>query len=157
MLVCAKLKDCFDTWRNRDWGQMFRFGIAPLKIIIGRPAELCFLSLSSTRKRTSKNYRQGRRNLVNKLAEEGSLRYNRQGHRPHVSDQHRWLKSVRYILWLDLAECRCSCKVVYEKGLPNIIIYEEMRKYFTLYEEAVSHIWLCNWSILNFLIYEIYL
>jgi hypothetical protein len=34
------------------------------------------------------------------------------------------------------------------------LIYEEMRKYFPLYEEAVSHIWLCNCSILNFAIYE---
>ncbi len=32
--------------------------------------------------------------------------------------------------------------------------YEEMRKYFTMYEEAVSHIWLCNCFILNFFIYE---
>jgi hypothetical protein len=31
-------------------------------------------------------------------------------------------------------------------------IYEEMRKYFPMYEEAVSHIRLCNCSILNFLI-----
>ncbi len=45
-----------------------------------------------------------------------------------------------------------SCKVMYEEGLR--IIYEEMRKYFPIYEEAVSHIWLCNCSILNFLIYE---
>ncbi len=29
-----------------------------------------------------------------------------------------------------------------------------MRKYFPTYEEAVSRIWLCNCSILNFLIYE---
>ncbi len=29
-----------------------------------------------------------------------------------------------------------------------------MRKYFPKYEEAVSHIWLCNCSTLNFLIYE---
>ncbi len=29
-----------------------------------------------------------------------------------------------------------------------------MRKNFPIYEEAVSHIWLCNCSILNFLIYE---
>ncbi len=36
----------------------------------------------------------------------------------------------------------------------GLLIYEEMRKYFPIYEEAVSHIWLCNWSILNFLIYE---
>ncbi len=30
-----------------------------------------------------------------------------------------------------------SCKVIYEEGLP---VYEEMRKYLTIYEEAVSHI-----------------
>ena len=33
---------------------------------------------------------------------------------------------------------RSSCKVIYEEGLPNI--YEEMRKYFTIYVEIVSHI-----------------
>ncbi len=41
----------------------------------------------------------------------------------------------------------------------GFLIYEEMRKYFDyyyfpIYEEAVSHIWLCKCSILNFLIYE---
>jgi hypothetical protein len=36
----------------------------------------------------------------------------------------------------------------------GFLIYEEMRKFFSIYEEAVSHIWLCNCSILNFLIYE---
>ncbi len=36
------------------------------------------------------------------------------------------------------------------KGFP---IYEELRKYFPIYKEAVSHIWLCKCSILNFLIY----
>ncbi len=35
----------------------------------------------------------------------------------------------------------------------GFLIYEEMRKYSTIYEEAVSH-WLCNCSILNFLIYK---
>jgi hypothetical protein len=30
-----------------------------------------------------------------------------------------------------------SCKVIYEEGLPNIIIYEEMRKFYPKYEEAV--------------------
>jgi hypothetical protein len=34
----------------------------------------------------------------------------------------------------------------------DFLIYEEMRKYFPIYEEAVSHIRLCNCSILNFLI-----
>ncbi len=36
----------------------------------------------------------------------------------------------------------------------DFLIYEEMRKYLTIYEEAVSHIWLSNCYILNFLIYE---
>jgi hypothetical protein len=37
----------------------------------------------------------------------------------------------------------------------GFLIYEEMRKYFPLYEEAVSHIiCLCNCFILNFLIYD---
>jgi hypothetical protein len=33
------------------------------------------------------------------------------------------------------------------------VIYEEMRKYLVIYEEAVNHIWLCTRSLLNFLIY----
>ncbi len=36
----------------------------------------------------------------------------------------------------------------------GFLIYEERRKYFPIYEEAVCHIWLCNCSILNFLINE---
>ncbi len=38
----------------------------------------------------------------------------------------------------------------------GFLIYEEMRKYFPYMriEEAVSHIWLCNCSTLNFLLYE---
>ncbi len=36
----------------------------------------------------------------------------------------------------------------------GFLIYEEMRKYFSIYEEAVSHVWLCNCFILNFIIYE---
>ncbi len=36
----------------------------------------------------------------------------------------------------------------------GFLIYEEMCKYFPIYEEAGSHIWLCNCSIMNFLIYE---
>ncbi len=35
----------------------------------------------------------------------------------------------------------------------GILIYEEMRKYFPIYEEAASHIWLCNCSTLNFPIF----
>ncbi len=33
-------------------------------------------------------------------------------------------------------------------------IYEEMRKYLTIYKEAVSHVRLCNRSHMNFLIKE---
>ncbi len=36
----------------------------------------------------------------------------------------------------------------------GFLINEEMRKYLVIYEEAVSHIWLCNSSTLNFPIYE---
>ncbi len=36
----------------------------------------------------------------------------------------------------------------------GFLIYEDMRKYLVIYEEAVSHIWLCNRSLLDFLIYE---
>ncbi len=36
----------------------------------------------------------------------------------------------------------------------DFLIYEERRKYLVIYEEAVSHIWLCDCSIPNFLIYE---
>ncbi len=36
----------------------------------------------------------------------------------------------------------------------GFLIYEEMRKYLTIYKTAVSHILCCNPSILNFLIYE---
>ncbi len=36
----------------------------------------------------------------------------------------------------------------------GFLTYEEMHKYLTIYEEFVSHIWLCNRSFLNFLIYE---
>ncbi len=46
-----------------------------------------------------------------------------------------------------------SCKVVYSMR-KVFLIYEEMRKYLTINEKADSHIWLCNWSQLNFLIYE---
>ncbi len=41
-----------------------------------------------------------------------------------------------------------------QRGRKGFIIYEERCKYLTIYEEAVSHIWLCNSSILKFLINE---
>ncbi len=36
----------------------------------------------------------------------------------------------------------------------GFLIYEEMRKYLTTHEEAIRHLWLYNWFLLNFLIYE---
>ncbi len=44
-----------------------------------------------------------------------------------------------------------SAKSYMRKGF---LQYEEMRKFFTIYEEAVSHIWLCTRYPSNFLIYE---
>ncbi len=45
------------------------------------------------------------------------------------------------------------CEVIYEEGLPNIWgnaqIFSPIQ-----YEEAVSHIWLCNRALLDFHIYE---
>ncbi len=38
----------------------------------------------------------------------------------------------------------------------GFLIYEEMRKYFPMYEEAVSHVWLCNCPTLNILIRKIW-
>ncbi len=45
-----------------------------------------------------------------------------------------------------------GCKVIYEEGLPNI--WGNAQKYLTIDEEAVSHMWICNCSLLKFLIYE---
>ena len=36
----------------------------------------------------------------------------------------------------------------------GFLINEEMRKYFPIYEKAISHLLLCTCSILNFLIYS---
>jgi hypothetical protein len=48
-----------------------------------------------------------------------------------------------------------SCKVIHiRKGF---LIYEERRKYIPIYEEAVSHIWLCNaplWGKFDFIFYQ---
>ncbi len=44
-----------------------------------------------------------------------------------------------------------DAKSYMRKGFP---IYEKMRKYLVIYGEAVSHIWLCSRSLLNFLTYE---
>ncbi len=36
----------------------------------------------------------------------------------------------------------------------GFLMYDEMRKYLFIYEEAVSHIRLCNHFLLSFLLYE---
>ncbi len=48
-------------------------------------------------------------------------------------------------------QSRAVAKSYMRKGF---LIYEEMRKYIPIYEEGVSHIRLCNCSILSFLIFE---
>ncbi len=45
-----------------------------------------------------------------------------------------------------------SCKVIHEEGVPNIWRNAQIR--ITIFEETVSHIWLCTRSLLNFFIYE---
>jgi hypothetical protein len=54
-----------------------------------------------------------------------------------------------FLIYKDI-ETGAVAKSYKRKGF---IIYEEMRKYLTIYAEAVSHIWLCNQSLPNFLIY----
>ena len=44
------------------------------------------------------------------------------------------------------------CKVIYEEGLPTIWGNAQIYTIHTVYEEAVSHTWLCNRSLLDFLI-----
>ncbi len=41
-----------------------------------------------------------------------------------------------------------------EKSYMRKGFHEERLKYLVIYEEAVSHLWLCNRSLLDFLIYE---
>ncbi len=36
----------------------------------------------------------------------------------------------------------------------GFLTYEQMRKYLFIYDKVVIHLWLCNCSILNFLINE---
>jgi hypothetical protein len=61
-------------------------------------------------------------------------------------------KRFVFIIYKEIQNGEVAKSYIYEEGLP--IIYKEMRKYLVIYEEAVSQIWLCNRSILNFLIYE---
>ncbi len=47
-----------------------------------------------------------------------------------------------------------SVRAVAKSYMRKEFLYEAMRKYLTIYEEAFTHIWLCNCTILNFLMYE---
>jgi hypothetical protein len=71
---------------------------------------------------------------------------------PCITIIHWWKRTENfpYIQYKEI-QSGAIAKSYMRKGF---LIYEEMRKYFPRYEEAVSHIWLCNCSILNFLIYE---
>ncbi len=56
-------------------------------------------------------------------------------------------KKIKFLIYKEIQ----SGAVMYEEGLPNIWGNAQI---FPIYEEAVSHIWLCNCSTLKVLIYE---
>ncbi len=68
---------------------------------------------------------------------------------PTLSGEHALIKKKENFPHIYGNSEWSSGTVIYEEGLPNIW---GMRKYFPIYVEAVSQIWLCNCSILNFLI-----
>ncbi len=61
-------------------------------------------------------------------------------------------KKIKFSSYIKKIQSGAVAKSYMRKGF---LIYKEMRKYFPIYEEAFSHIqvWLCNCSILNFLIW----
>ncbi len=61
-----------------------------------------------------------------------------------------WKENEILLIYKEI-ETESIAKSFVRKGF---FIYEEMRKYFAIYKEGVSLIWLCNRSLLNFLIYE---
>ncbi len=60
-------------------------------------------------------------------------------------------KGKKIFLIYKVIQMRSVAKSYMRKGL---LVHEEMRKYLVIYEEVVSHIWLCNWSLLDFFIFE---
>ncbi len=60
-------------------------------------------------------------------------------------------KKIKFSSYIRKFRSGTVAKSCIRKGF---LIYEEMCKCFPIYEEAFSHIWVCNCSILNFLIYE---
>jgi hypothetical protein len=55
-------------------------------------------------------------------------------------------------IFLIYKEIQSGADAIYVRK--GFLIYEEMHKYFPIYEEAGCHICLCNCSTLNFIIYE---
>ncbi len=60
-----------------------------------------------------------------------------------IKKKRKFSSYIRKLKW-----DRLQSHIQYEEGLPRQIFSH------ILYEEAVSHIWLCNHSLLDFLIYE---
>ncbi len=69
----------------------------------------------------------------------------------HKGEKHTDKKENQIFLIYREIQSGAVAKSYMRKGF---LIYEDMGKYFPIYEEAVSHIGLCNCSTLNFLIYE---
>jgi hypothetical protein len=59
-------------------------------------------------------------------------------------------KKIFFLIYKEI-QMGAVAKSYMRKGF---LIYEEMRQYLVIYEEAVRHIWLSNRSLLDFLIYE---
>ncbi len=76
-----------------------------------------------------------------------SILYRYVERRPHIT-----IKKTKFSSYTCIRKLRCmgsGAKSYMRKGFLSC---EEMRKYLTLYEETVSHIWLCNRFFLNFFI-----
>jgi hypothetical protein len=69
-------------------------------------------------------------------------------HIEQTTMQHTLMKKKKKILTYKEIYMGSGAKSYMRKGF---LIYKEMRKYLTIYEEAVSYIWLCTRSHLNFL------
>ncbi len=74
---------------------------------------------------------------------------------PFYKEMIKWLyptliKNQIFLIYNEI-ESRAVAKSYMMKGF---LVHEEMRKYFPIYEEPLV-IWLCNCSIMNFLIYEL--
>ncbi len=57
----------------------------------------------------------------------------------HLIYTEKW-ENLIFLIYKEI-QSGAVAKPYMRKGF---LIHEDMRKYFTIYEEAVSHIWLCN-------------